>query len=183
MRTVLILALGLTLPNAATAQDPPWLDALTDTVAKHEGFLPHRYLDPPGNPQGWEAIGYGTNLDTGGISAAQQAECGVEARPHTMTPEQGWCLVRTGLLARWNRLVGDLPWLTMLPCTWQSGLTEMSYQLGVEGVERWNNTLGHIRAAEREIAHARGNILMSLWHEQTPHRAEHLAAILEGSCA
>lgn len=181
MRTFLLIV-ALLLPAAAEAQDPPWLDALTDSVAAHEGFSATPYLDPPNNPAGWVAIGFGTNLDTGGISSAQQAECGVPERPETVTQEQGRCLVRTGLRSRWTRLLGDLPWLTGLPCTWQAGLTEMSYQLGVEGVERWNNTLGHIHDAERQIAMARGNILLSLWHEQTPARAEHLAAILEGAC-
>ena len=150
-----------------------WFPALVDRVAGEEGFVGEQYADAGGTA----AIGYGTNLDTGGITNDQQSVCDVEARPGTVTKAQGRCLLETGLAYRWYLLVGDEPWIgDDLPGVLKAGLLDMAYEVGVAGEERFTETLGAIRGGR--YAEAAGHLRESRWYRQEPGRAGVLMGIL-----
>ena len=149
-----------------------WFPALVDRVGREEGFVAEQYEDAGGTA----AIGYGTNLDTGGITSDQQSVCEVQSRPAMVTKAQGRCLLETGLAYRWYLLVGDEPWIGDLPAVLKAGLLDMAYEVGVAGTERFTETLGAIRAGR--YADAAEHLRASKWFRQEPGRAGVLVGIL-----
>ena len=149
-----------------------WFPALVDRVAEEEGFVADTYEDAGGT----KALGYGTNLTTGGITNAQQMVCGVVPHPETVTEPQGRCLLETGLAYRWFTLVEDELWFEDLVDVLKAGLLDMAYQVGVAGEERFTNMLSAIRTGD--YATAASEVLRSEWYRQTPGRAGELRGIL-----
>lgn len=75
-----------------------------------------------------------------------------------------------------NGLQAALPWLADKPQDVQRALTNMAFQLGVQGVCGFRNTLMYIRRGEYEVA--KTNALQSLWARQTPARANRVLTLL-----
>lgn len=73
-------------------------------------------------------------------------------------------------IAELNRV---LPWLSNLSEARQGVLLNMSFQLGIEGVLNFKNTLSLIK--QGLYKEASDNMLKSLWAKQTPERAARLA--------
>jgi lysozyme len=58
-------------------------------------------------------------------------------------------------------------------------LLSMCYQMGLDGVAKFKNTLGHI--AQASWGNAKAGMLASLWAKQTPNRAKrHAQTMLNG---
>ena len=70
-------------------------------------------------------------------------------------------------------LTKRLPWLYLLDEARQGALLNMSFQLGVEGLLGFKNTLELVRKGQ--FAEASKNMLQSLWAQQTPNRAKRMA--------
>lgn len=66
-----------------------------------------------------------------------------------------------------------LPWWTKLDEARQGVLVNMAFQMGVDGLLGFKNTLNMIKAGQYESA-ARG-MLQSKWAQQTPSRAKRMA--------
>lgn len=74
---------------------------------------------------------------------------------------------------RIDQLTRSLPWLQDLDDVRKGVLLNMSFQLGVEGLLKFERTLGLIEAGQYDLAaHA---MLQSLWAKQTPARAKRMA--------
>lgn len=73
-------------------------------------------------------------------------------------------------------LFAALPWLHEKPQHVQRALVNMAFQLGVQGLVGFRNTLMYIRRGEYEVA--RSNALQSRWASQTPARARRVLALL-----
>lgn len=73
-------------------------------------------------------------------------------------------------------LFAALPWLNDHPQDVQRALVNMAFQLGVQGVVGFRNTLMYIRRREYDVA--RSNALQSLWARQTPARANRVLTLL-----
>ena len=83
------------------------------------------------------------------------------------------CLLKNDIDDRINELTRQLPWIANLDDARQGVLLNMSFQLGVEGLLGFKNTLGLVREGRyREAAVA---MLLSKWADQTPERAKRLA--------
>ena len=71
-----------------------------------------------------------------------------------------------------------LPWLRNSPEHVQRALLNMAYQMGVEGLLKFRNTLPLIQAGRYDEAADRA--LQSVWARQTPNRARRVTDMLRG---
>ena len=149
-----------------------WFPRLVDRVAAEEGFSAEAYQDAGGTT----AIGYGTNITTGGITAGQQAYCEVSATPDVVTESQGHCLLETGLAYRWRDFRADESFVSGLPNAVKAGLLDMVYEVGVGGTENFGDMINSLRAGD--YMGAADAVRESLWFQQEPGRAGELRGIL-----
>lgn len=80
---------------------------------------------------------------------------------------------------RWEALVSRAPWILDQPQDVQRALANMSYQLGVVGLLKFQRMLSALQRGER--AKAADYALQSLWARQTPHRARRVASLIRGA--
>lgn len=78
---------------------------------------------------------------------------------------------------RIEQLSRRLPFFNELDPARQGVLVNMSFQLGVDGLLGFKNTLAHVKAGRYTLAAT--NMLMSKWAEQTPSRAARMATQME----
>ena len=91
-----------------------------------------------------------------------------------ITPEESSYLFRNDLKRKRAELFDALPWAKELDEARQGVLLNMAFQMGVEGLLKFKNTLRLVELKQYDVA-ARA-MLESLWAEQTPKRAKRLAA-------
>lgn len=124
-------------------------------LMEDEGFRGKPYLCTSGKV----TIGYGFNLDDWPLSPAE-------------------CLPI--LKARVERVRVDLAnrigFFYSLPERAQDVLVNMAYQMGINGVLAFKQTLGYLR--DRRWQDAADEMLRSDWATQTPERARRLAAVI-----
>jgi lysozyme len=76
-----------------------------------------------------------------------------------------------------KRLHAELPWFERLDEVRQAVLIDMGYNLGVDGLLKFKNTLGYVQRGEYDLA-ALG-MMKSLWSRQVGRRAERLADMMK----
>ena len=76
-------------------------------------------------------------------------------------------------------LENRLPWYSVAHPDVQRALLNMAYQLGVEGLLKFHQTLALLEAGDREGAAA--SAMQSLWARQTPARAKRVTDLIRGS--
>ena len=86
-------------------------------------------------------------------------------------------LLRNDINDRIDALARRIPWFLELDGARQGALLNMSFQLGVDGLLGFKNTLARVRAGN--FAGAASGMRQSLWAKQTPERAERLAKQME----
>jgi lysozyme len=129
---------------------------LTRQLKGDEGVKPQAYQDH----LGFWTIGVGRLVDT--------RKPGSGLRPEEIT-----FLLNNDIDDRINALGRRLPWFLQLDAARQGVLLNMSFQLGVDGLLGFKNTL---RLVERgDYAQAADNMLLSKWATQTPERARRMA--------
>jgi lysozyme len=129
---------------------------LTRQLKGDEGVKPQAYQDH----LGFWTIGVGRLVDT--------RKPGSGLRPEEIT-----FLLNNDIDDRINALGRRLPWFLQLDAARQGVLLNMSFQLGVDGLLGFKNTL---RLMERgDYAQAADNMLLSKWAQQTPERARRMA--------
>ena len=126
-------------------------EELTRQLRGDEGEKLYAYLDT----LGFSTIGVGRLIDQrkgGGITAEESAY-----------------LLANDIAAKTKELTARLPWLYLLDPVRQGALVNMAFQLGVEGLLGFRNSLELMRTGQyREAA---DNFLKSKWAQQTPKRA------------
>lgn len=132
---------------------------LRSLLSRHEGRVPYAYQDS----LGYWTIGVGHLIDErkGGklpehiIDALLDYDIQVHSLP----------------------LYNALPWLSRLDEVRQIVLIDMSFNLGVEGLLKWKNTLEAVRTGQyvKAAAMMRG----SLWAKQVKSRAVRLCKMME----
>ena len=86
-----------------------------------------------------------------------------------ITAEESAYLLANDIAAKTKELTARLPWLYLLDPVRQGALVNMAFQLGVEGLLGFRNSLELMRTGQyREAA---DNFLKSKWAQQTPKRA------------
>lgn len=129
---------------------------LTRQLKGDEGVKTHAYQDH----LGFWTIGIGRLVD--------QRKPGSGLRPEEIT-----FLLNNDIDDRIDALGRRIPWFLQLDAARQGVLLNMSFQLGVDGLLGFKNTL---KLVERgDYAQAADNMLLSKWATQTPERARRMA--------
>lgn len=129
---------------------------LTRQLKGDEGVKAHAYQDH----LGFWTIGIGRLVDA--------RKPGAGLRPHEIT-----FLLNNDIDDRIDQLGRRLPWFLDLDPARQGVLLNMSFQMGVDGLLGFKNTL---KLVERgDYAQAADNMLLSKWATQTPERARRMA--------
>jgi lysozyme len=130
-------------------------EKLLEQLKRDEGFRDHAYKDS----LGYWTIGYGRLID--------------KAKGGRITEEEALYLLHNDVEAKAKELEKRLPWVTELDEARKGVLVNMAFQLGVDGLLKFKNTLTLIKQGSYETAAA--FMLKSLWAKQTPNRAIRLA--------
>ena len=136
------------------------IDELAEDLKLDEGWVPHAYQDH----LGYWTIGYGFLIDE-----RKDAEL-----PKSIA--EAWLI--HAIMERWNQFVALEPWVQSQPEDVQRALGNMCYQLGVQGLRGFKNTLRLLRDGDR--VSAAGNALNSKWARQTPTRAKRVTDLMRG---
>lgn len=132
---------------------------LVEQLRRDEGEVLHEYKDH----LGYSTIGVGILIDRrkgGGI-----------------TREESAYLLNNRIATKTAELVKALPWVAQLDDARRGALLNMAFQMGVDGLLGFKNTLAYIE--RRQYALAAVNMLRSKWAEQTPERAQRIALQIE----
>jgi lysozyme len=132
---------------------------IEELLKREEGFVPHAYKDH----LGFWTIGYGKLID--------------ERKGGGITEKQALMLLRDEIAEIRFNLIGAIPWFLELDDVRATVLLSMAYQMGIDGVLKFKNTLAAVRA--KDYAQAAKGIRNSKWAEQTPGRAERMAKAME----
>lgn len=120
-------------------------EKITEDLKLDEGFRSHVYFDTVGVG----TIGYGTTWIT-----QKEAAMILENRVEETAKE----------------LMKRLPNFKNYPFDVQRALVNMAYQMGIDGLMQFKNTLKLID--DGKYTEAANNALKSKWAQQTPHRAK-----------
>lgn len=130
-------------------------ETLEQRLVRHEGEKLKLYIDS----RGFRSIGIGRNLDGRGI-----------------THDEAVYMLRNDIKSCQAELLEHLPWVTKLDDLRREILVEMVFQMGINGLLAFKNTLKHVQAGEWDAA--ADGMLASTWHSQTSSRAEEMAGIM-----
>jgi len=142
-----------------------------ELIKKHEGFRAEVYHCTAGH----RTVGYGYNLDANPLKLsdtelANIAKAGVDK-------SLGLILLCDLLQYQIEpKLVKALSWFTKLSVERQAVLLDMAYNLGVEGLLKFHNTLMFLE--RRDYNKAASNMLASAWARQVKGRALTLSEIM-----
>ena len=131
------------------------IDRLTEQLRRDEGEVLHAYQDH----LGYWTIGIGRLIDKrkgGGISK-----------------DEAVYLLANDISKFTLALRARLPFYNRLDEARQGALANMAFQMGIEGLMGFKNTLAMIEDGDYEGAAA--GMLNSLWAKQTPERAARIA--------
>jgi lysozyme len=130
-------------------------EKLTKQLRRDEGEVLHAYQDH----LGYWTLGVGRLIDKrkgGGI-----------------TSEEAAYLLSNDIDRKQAELVKRIPWVSTLDEVRFAALLNMAFQMGVDGLLKFKNTLGMIRDGDYEGA--ADGMLSSLWAQQTPERAKRIS--------
>lgn len=130
--------------------------AMVRQLRLHEG----ERLKPYRCTAGKLTIGVGRNLDDRGITAEESAY-----------------LLSNDIDRVWTELKARLPWMTGLNDVRQRVLLDMAFNLGIDGLLKFRNTLATIQAGNYQKA---GEMMLdSVWAAQVGMRAQRLSRMMQ----
>jgi len=136
------------------------LNLLLSHLKQEEGFRPYLYDDANGKIiqkgsilEGNPTIGYGWCPAT-----------------NPLPDDLGEIILQYFATSKYNELVRRLPWVTSKPDNIQVALADMAYQLGVNGLFKFNTFLAMVKAGNYK--EAANDLNSTLWARQTPGRVK-----------
>ena len=138
------------------------IDNILDQLARDEGFKDTPYKDT----RGFSTVGYGHNLDAHPLLN--------EVYP--MAQARAKEILQADLAVIDAKLYHDLPWVSDLADVYKGVLQNLSFNMGVEGLLEFKNTLALIHTGE--YPQAAKELLNSLWAKQVGNRAVRVATQL-----
>ena len=130
------------------------IDLLLANLKRDEGLRLKPYKDSVGKL----TIGYGRNLDDMGI-----------------TEDEAAVLLDHDIERAVTELDRALPWWREMPPSWQRGLVNMRFNLGLTRLRTFKKMLAALQAGDRE--RAADEALDSVWAGQVGERATRIAAL------
>lgn len=131
--------------------------AVQDVIAE-EGFRPSAYQDH----LGFWTIGHGICIDS-------RKGCGIDQAESLYLIDNRLSKIRL-------QLDGAIPWWREMDDARCSALMNMAYQMGVNGVLRFQKMLDHMEGGDFEKA--ADEALNSKWADQTPVRAHRISKLI-----
>lgn len=131
------------------------IENLTNQLRRDEGEVLHAYQDH----LGFWTIGIGRLID--------------KRKGGGLTKDEAAYLLGNDIARFTNALRTRLPWFDRIDEARQGVLANMAFQMGVEGLLGFRNTLSMIERGEYDAA--ANAMLQSKWSQQTPQRAARLA--------
>lgn len=137
-------------------------DMLAKELRTDEGSIPHAYQDH----LGYWTIGIGRLID--------------KRRGGQLSDDEINYLLNNDINKRYDELKIKLPWFVKLTDARQRALVNMAFQLGVNGLLGFKNSLASLEAAlvTGDYDLAADNFLKSKWAEQTPQRAKRVTDMI-----
>jgi lysozyme len=132
------------------------LHSIVEQLIKHEGIRYKPYRDTVGKL----TIGVGRNLDDVGLS-----------------DDEVQYLLINDIKKVQDQLNQKLPWWSQLNPVRQKVLLDMAFNMGIDGLLGFKNTLGMIQRGD--YAGAAQGMLASKWAKKVGKRAERLAKMME----
>lgn len=126
-------------------------ETLEIDLIEHEGYRRSAYKDH----LGFLTIGIGRMID--------------EKKGGGLTMDESRYLLRNDIENCINQLNHALPWFNNSPQSVKRALVNMTFQMGIEGVLMFKNTLTLLE--KKKYKEAADNALKSKWAKQTPKRA------------
>lgn len=140
-------------------------------LKRHEGFKERVYQCTAGR----DTIGYGYNLDANGLGLSNYEINSF--RKNGITKEQALTILNVQVAQIEKRLSVDLDYFDGLNEARQAVLINMAFNLGINGLYGFKNTLAMVRAGDYVLAAK--NMLKSKWVTQVKGRAYELAKQME----
>lgn len=137
----------------------------TDILLFEEGYR----KDPYYCSEGYPTIGIGTKIGPKGASLAYYQFSVTESSAKALLQQEVDKIIEAICL---------FPWFQNSSQDRRVILISMAYQMGVNGLLSFRNTLKYI--AEKNYAKAAENMLVSKWAQQTPQRARRHAKVMSG---
>lgn len=134
-------------------------DKLSQQLFRDEGFVSHAYQDT----LGFWTIGIGRLID--------------KSKGGGITEEEALYLLSNDIDRKTQELEKALPWINDLDEARKGALLNMAFQLGVNGLLSFKQTLADVQAGR--YSKASEKMLQSLWARQTPNRARRVAKQME----
>lgn len=131
------------------------IENLANQLRRDEGEVLHAYQDH----LGFWTIGIGRLID--------------KRKGGGLTKDEAAYLLGNDIARFTNALRTRLPWFDRIDEARQGVLANMAFQMGVDGLLGFRNTLGMIERGEYDAA--ANAMLQSKWAQQTPQRAARLA--------
>ena len=149
------------------------MDAIISELELDEGVR----LSPYRCTAGFLTIGVGRNLDTNKLTAEELAFVGHNCRTKPITKEQSDYLLKNDIEKVCAELLNFLPWWAYLGDVRKRVLVNMAFNLGTEGLLKFENTLALIRSGS--CAQAAAEMVKSKWAKQVGKRADRLANMMK----
>lgn len=131
---------------------------INEQLVEHEAFVEHAYQDS----LGYWTIGVGRLID--------------KRKGGKISREEGNILLGNDINLRRALLDKHLPWWRDLDEVRQRVILDMAFNLGVQGLLGFKNTLGFIRQGNYYAAAV--NMRQSKWYTQVGNRAERLVRMM-----
>lgn len=135
------------------------MSRLRQQLRAEEGVVPHAYQDH----LGYWTIGVGRLID--------------KRKGGRLRDDEIDLLLDNDIAEKTAEVRAALPWFDRLNEARQAVLIGMAFQMGTEGLLKFQQTLAAIR--DERYAHAANLMLQSLWAKQTPARARRMARQME----
>ena len=146
--------------------------SLRQDLIRDEGLK----LAPYRCTKGFLTIGVGSNLDSCPLTTEELRKVGHDCRDKSITAAQAELLLTNDITRTVESLDRCLPWWSTLDDTRRSVLVNMAFNLGVEGLKRFKDTLSSVQAGEYQKAAK--CMLDSKWASQVKGRAVRLANMM-----
>lgn len=137
------------------------MESLIDRIKRHEGCILTAYADTLGN----QTIGIGHKINPDHETFASR-----------ITEDEALDILINDIDIAKAEIAKAFPWILGMDEIRLGILTEMVFQLGIGGVQKFPKMLNAIRM--QDYATAAKEMLNSMWHHQTPNRCEELAEIM-----
>lgn len=131
-------------------------DQLTRQLRGDEAVRPQVYQD---------SLGYWT-IGVGRLVDSRKPGCGLRDNEINL-------MLANDIADREEHLAVVLPWTMNLDEARRGALINMSFQLGIDGLLTFKNSLALIQSGNYDQAYS--NLMMSKWATQTPERAKRVA--------